>query len=102
VPPEALLLEDQARSTEENALYTAALARAHGFDDVIIVTDGYHLYRADLLFRQAGLRPYASPAQVTAGPMALLERYGRITRELAALAWFWGKDFAGYAGTDFP
>jgi uncharacterized SAM-binding protein YcdF (DUF218 family) len=102
VPLGALLLEGQARSTEENALYTAALARARGFDDVIIVTDGYHLYRAHFLFRQAGLQPYPSPAQATVGPMSLPERYARITRELAALAWFWGKGFAGYAGTDFP
>jgi uncharacterized SAM-binding protein YcdF (DUF218 family) len=102
VPDAALLREDQAHSTEENALYTAALARARGFDEVIIVTDGYHLYRASLLFRAAGLRPYASPAQATAGPMARLERYGRITRELAALGWYYGKGWVGYAGTDFP
>jgi uncharacterized SAM-binding protein YcdF (DUF218 family) len=102
VPPAALLLEDQAHSTEENALYTAALGRAHGFDSVIVVTDGYHLYRADLLFRAAGLRPYVSPAQGTAGPMWAPERYGRLTRELAALAWYWGKGWVGYEGTDFP
>lgn len=102
VPPEALLLEDQAHSTEENALYSAVLARARGFDDVIVVTDGYHLYRADLLFRAAGLRPYVSPAQTTSGPMAPLERYGRITREIAALGWYYGKAWVGYPGTDFP
>jgi uncharacterized SAM-binding protein YcdF (DUF218 family) len=102
VPSSALLLEDQAHSTEENALYTAALGQAHGFDTVIVVTDGYHQYRANLLFRAAGLQSFASPAQATAGPMALLERYGRATRELAALAWYWGKGFVGYTGTDFP
>ena len=102
VPDHALLREDQARSTEENALYTAALGRAHGFDTVIVVSDGYHLYRADLLFRAAGLRPYVSPAQGTAGPMPLLERYGRLTREIAALGWYWGKGIVGYEVTDFP
>jgi uncharacterized SAM-binding protein YcdF (DUF218 family) len=102
VPTAALLLENQARSTEENALYTAALGRAHGFATVIIVTDGYHQYRAGVLFRQAGLVGYGSPAQVTAGPMNALERYGRGTRELAALAWYYGKTWAGYRGTDFP
>ena len=102
VPSAALLLEDQAHSTEENALYTAALARARGLESVIVVSDGYHLYRADLLFRAAGLRAYVSPAQATAGPMSPVERYGRLTRELAALAWYWGKRWAGYEGTDFP
>ncbi len=102
VPSAALLLEDQSHSTEENALYTAALGQAHGFDSVIVVTDGYHLYRADLLFRAAGLQTFASPAQQTAGPMDPLERYMRITRELAALAWYWGKGLVGYEATDFP
>ncbi len=103
VPPTALLLEDQARSTEENALYTAALGQALGFEnEVIVVSDGYHLFRAALLFRAAGLVPYISPAQATRGPMPLLERYGRATRELAALAWYWGKALVGYEGTDFP
>lgn len=102
VPAAALLLEDRAHSTEENALYTAALARQLGFTDVIIVSDGYHLYRAGLLFRAAGLHPYPSPAQVTAGPMPRLERYGRLTREMAALGWYWGKGFVGYERTDFP
>lgn len=102
VPAQALLREDRAASTEENALYTAALGRAHGFDTVIVVSDGYHLYRAELLFRAAGLHPYPSPAQGTAGPMPLLERYGRLTRELAALGWYWGKEIVGYQGTDFP
>jgi uncharacterized SAM-binding protein YcdF (DUF218 family) len=102
VPAQALLREDRAASTEENALYTAALARARGLTAVIVVSDGYHLYRADLLFRAAGLRPYVSPAQGTAGPMPLLERYGRLTREIAALGWYWGKGIVGYEGTDFP
>ncbi len=102
VPPAALRLEDRAHSTEENGLYTVALGQANGFTTVILVTDGYHLYRANLLFQAAGLRPYASPAQVTAGPMAPLERYGRLTRELVALAWYYGKGWVGYTGTDFP
>ena len=55
-----------------------------------------------LLFRAAGLVPYLSPAQATAGPMSPIERYARETRELAALAWYWGKTLAGSDKTDFP
>ena len=102
VPRSALLLEDQARSTEENADNTAAIMAAHGWHTVLVVSDGYHLYRADLLFRRAGLAPYPTPAQVTAGPMNPLERYGRETRELAALIWYWGKTGLGLKVTDFP
>jgi uncharacterized SAM-binding protein YcdF (DUF218 family) len=102
VPPAALLLEDQSRSTEENALDTAAIMAAHGWRTVVVVSDGYHLYRADLLFRRAGLVPFPSPAQVTAGPMNPIEHYGRETRELAALIWYWTKTSLGLKMTNFP
>jgi uncharacterized SAM-binding protein YcdF (DUF218 family) len=45
-PPNALLREDQSHSTEENALYTAALLRANGWRTAIIVSDGYRLASA--------------------------------------------------------
>jgi uncharacterized SAM-binding protein YcdF (DUF218 family) len=102
VPPEALLLEARSHSTEENALYTAELMAAHGWNSVIVVSDGFHLYRAGLLFAHAGLTPHPSPAQHTVGPMPLRERYARITRELAAVAWFWGKGLVGLEMTNFP
>src|ERR1051326_2937188 len=91
VPLAAILIEDQARSTEENALYTASLMRAHGWQTAILVSDSYHLYRAALLFRRAGVVVYPSPAQTTAGPMNPIERYVRESRELLALVWYWGK-----------
>jgi len=102
VPPADLLLEDQAHSTEENARNTAAIMAAHGWHTAVIVSDGFHLYRADLLFSRAGLVPYPSPAQLTTGPMNPLERYGRETRELAALIWYWSKTAIGLQQTDFP
>ena len=76
--------------------------RAQGWQTVIVVSDGFHLYRAALLFRRAGLLPYPSPAQLTTGPMSPLERYPRETRELAALAWYWLKSTLGLPITNFP
>ena len=102
VPPAALIQENQARSTEENALDSAAIMAAHGWHTALVVSDGYHLYRANLLFERAGVTPYPTPAQVTAGPMNPVERYARETRELAALAWYWIKTALGLKVTDFP
>jgi uncharacterized SAM-binding protein YcdF (DUF218 family) len=102
VPASALIEEDHSRSTEENAWNTAAIMAVHGWHTVLVASDGYHLYRADVLFRHAGLVPYPTPAQATAGPMNLLERYGRETRELAALIWYWTKTALGLQVTDFP
>lgn len=102
VPRAALWLETESRSTEENALNTAALAQAQGWPTAILVSDGFHLYRAHLLFDRAGLVTYPSPAQLTTGPMPVFERASRISRELAALAWYWGKAAVGWQQTDFP
>jgi uncharacterized SAM-binding protein YcdF (DUF218 family) len=102
VPPSALLLEDRSRSTEENALYTAELLAPRGLSTVIVVSDSYHLYRAHLLFTRAGLHPYVSPAGGESGRIFWAERYYRVTRELAALAWYWGKTAIGLEQTDFP
>jgi uncharacterized SAM-binding protein YcdF (DUF218 family) len=102
VPESALVLETRSHSTEENALYTHTLMQARGWQTAILVSDGYHLYRAALLFRRAGIIVYPSPAQATAGPMNPVERYGRESRELAALIWYWGKTGLGLPVTDFP
>ena len=95
VPDAAIILEEQARSTEETSLYVADIMRAQGWSTAVVVSDGYHLYRAALLFRAAGLTPYPSPAQVMAGPMNPIERFVRENRELVAVLWYWGKTAAG-------
>jgi uncharacterized SAM-binding protein YcdF (DUF218 family) len=86
VPPEATFLEERATTTTENALYSAAEMRRHAWHTAILVSDGFHLYRAALLFQRTGITVYPSSAQVTAGAMFPLERWVREVRELAALA----------------
>lgn len=88
VPREAVILEEQATSTEENAAFTAAILRERGWRSAIIVSDGYHLLRATWMFQRAGVAAYPSPAQVTAGPMHPVERILREAREALGLIWF--------------
>lgn len=47
VPDDALLLEEQSTSTDENAAWTA---RAHPLRRVVVVTDDYHVFRARRVF----------------------------------------------------
>lgn len=49
VPETSVLLEEQSRSTSENALFTHA---AIGEKRVLVVTHGYHAPRARILFRR--------------------------------------------------
>ena len=82
VPASACLLEEASHSTRENAERTAPLLRELSIDEVVLVSDGYHLFRAWLLFAQQGIRtqPVASAR--------LLSRADRVywtLREAAAL-----------------
>jgi len=54
-PAAALLLESASRNTFENARETALLLRRRGLRRILLVSDRYHLPRAGLLFRAAGL-----------------------------------------------
>ena len=46
VPATACVLEDQSHSTHQNAELTVPLLRERGVDEVLLVSDGYHLLRA--------------------------------------------------------
>lgn len=62
VPARAILLEEQSRSTEENAIYSRRMIDRLGFEDIVLVSDSYHMLRASWLFQLQGIRPYRSPA----------------------------------------
>ncbi|MEM1362566.1 MAG: YdcF family protein [Pseudomonadota bacterium] len=58
VPYEAVLLEDRATSTFENALFSIELMRKRDLQRAMIVSDGYHLPRAVMTFRMLGLKAH--------------------------------------------
>lgn len=49
VPDDALVLEEKSTSTDENARYAADLI---GRQRVLVVTDAYHVFRAERVFRR--------------------------------------------------
>ena len=63
LPAEAILLEPEARSTWENALFSHRLMAARGLASALLVTDRLHLWRARLCFRRCGLRVTGCAAQ---------------------------------------
>jgi hypothetical protein len=76
------LLDPEARNTRQNARAVADAARRVGADEVVVVTSGWHAYRARALVRAAlppGVHVTSSSPRGRA-PLSLL------ARELACLA----------------
>ena len=81
IAEERLFLEDRSISTYENMIFSQMVIAENNLPQrVAIATDGFHIYRAHLLARQAGLDPSAIPAQT---PIRLLPYYW--VREIAAI-----------------
>lgn len=59
VAPERVLVEDRSHNTVENLRFVAPTLRAHRINTIFVVSDGYHLGRALVIARDAGLRAQA-------------------------------------------
>lgn len=57
-----VLIEDKSYDTEQNAFFTAALLKDYRYDQLILVTSGYHLPRSSKWFERAGLQFTPAPA----------------------------------------
>ncbi len=97
VPADRVIPEERSRDTRENAVHTAEIARRAGYRDPVLVTSAYHMRRAAMEFRRAGLAATPCPAAFQTwagkeyGPEDLLpdgvslRRSSRAIREHAAL-----------------
>lgn len=56
VPAEAILAEEQGRSTWESLATLAPILRAEGISSVVVVSNGFHLQRSLLTIRELGFR----------------------------------------------
>lgn len=97
VPRSALILEERAVDTGQNAFYTAAIARKHRFRRLLLVTSAIHMPRAMLLFRRAGLEDvvpvpvqewehWAVGGRRWLPSLSALWRSGRAFKEIGGLA----------------
>jgi len=101
VPANAIVLDESSGSTEENAIQSAAILRARGWREAVLVSDETHLWRAHWLFGRKGVRVWTSPAQVTTGPQSRRETLRALFHEIAATGWYVGKSLLGLPYTRF-
>ena len=55
IAKDRIIIEDRARNTRENALYTQEIARARGLERVLIVTSAFHMPRAAECYAAVGM-----------------------------------------------
>ena len=65
VPAEAIVTENAASDTWESMQGVAALLQPLGIDEVIVVSDGFHLFRSRMMARDVGLQAWGSPAEMS-------------------------------------
>ncbi len=100
VPPEMIWTETRSSSTYENAVYSARVLREKGIRRVALVTEGYHMPRAEGAFRKQGLEVVPAPCcfRSTWGPMTwrtwlpsadAILRNEDCLHEWVGLLWYW-------------
>lgn len=88
VPPSALVLEPESRSTEENARNAAAIMRERGWQTAVVVSDSYHLLRARWMFSREDVPVWTSPAP---SPGGVFDTLYFLAREVGAVVYQAGK-----------
>jgi uncharacterized SAM-binding protein YcdF (DUF218 family) len=61
VPVESIIIEDEGESTVESGLAVAEIMRRMDLRSCIVVSDGYHIYRAKKILENQGFRAFGSP-----------------------------------------
>lgn len=87
VPESAIWLEENSRSTEENAIYSREILEEHGVSSVVLVSDSYHMLRSEWIFRSEGILASTSPIPASRINRPLFYPFS-LVREFAAFHWF--------------
>jgi uncharacterized SAM-binding protein YcdF (DUF218 family) len=61
VPPEAIIVEPEGSTTAQSVAAAGEIMRRMGLRSCLVVTDGYHMFRARKMLEARGLKVYGSP-----------------------------------------
>lgn len=77
VPSEAILVEPEGSSTARTIATAVEIMRRMNFRSCILVSDGYHIFRAKRMLEGQGITVYGSPRPETTGRRELTWLYFR-------------------------
>ncbi len=86
VPPEAILVETEGESTLESTSMAIELMHRMELHSVIVVSDGYHIYRVKKMLAAAGLKVYGSPRKEKVSE-PVRERWNYVRQAVGYLLW---------------
>lgn len=86
VPSEAIVVETEGESTVSSTALAGEIIDRMGLHSVIVVSDGYHIFRVKKMLQSRGLRVYGSPRKEH-GPEPLRERWNYIKQAIGYLLW---------------
>ncbi len=66
VPAESIIVENQGDSTMYSTALSGEILSRMGLHSVIVVSDGYHIYRVKKILQSRGLAVYGSPRKESA------------------------------------
>ncbi len=88
VPDEAILSEDQSRTTLQSIRGVAAVMRDQGFESAVFVSDPSHMLRVLRMASDQGITAFGSPTRTSPLERDALRRVDAIVHELGALAYY--------------
>jgi uncharacterized SAM-binding protein YcdF (DUF218 family) len=86
VPSEVIIVENEGESTVQSTAMAGEIMRRMGLHSVIVVSDGYHIYRVKEMLQVRGLEVYGSPRREH-NPGALRERWNYVKQAIGYLLW---------------
>lgn len=89
VPSEAIIVETEAESTLESTAMANEIMSRMGLHSVIVVSDGYHIYRAKQMLEARGLKVYGSPRKET-NPGMFRDRWNYVKQAIGYVLWKFG------------
>ncbi|MBL8173587.1 MAG: YdcF family protein [Bryobacterales bacterium] len=84
VPVEAIIIEPEGESTVESTTAASEIMRRMNLRSCIVVSDGYHIYRAKTLMQDQGFTVYGSPRHSTQ-PLSPWEQHWLSFRQAVGL-----------------
>jgi uncharacterized SAM-binding protein YcdF (DUF218 family) len=89
VPSEAIVVENEGSTTVQSIALAGERMRRMQLKSVIVVSDGYHIYRVKKMLESDGLEVYGSPRPERAHD-SLRERWNYLKQAVGYILWTWG------------